>query len=126
MRFLVAHWELKLLALLAAVLLWGFVVGGAKSEMVLTVPVEFRGIPPGLELAGDPIDSVDVRFRGLRIQLARLRSDALRVQAPLAGARPGEAVVLLLPEHVLVPAGVQVVRITPSRLRVLLKPQKAS
>jgi len=121
MRFLTAHWELKLLSLLAAVLLWGFVVGGEQSEMILAVPVEFRGIPPGLELTGERPDSVDVQLRGLRFQVLRLRGEALRAQVPLMGARPGEMTLQLLPEHVRVPAGVRVVRITPSRLRVVLE-----
>ncbi len=121
MRYFTAHWELKLLSLLAATLLWGFVVGGEQSEMILTVPVEFRGIPPGLELTGERADSVDVQLRGLRVQLLRLRGEALRAQVPLTGARPGETTLRLLPDQVRVPSGVHVVRITPSRLRVVLE-----
>ncbi len=120
-RFLTAHWELKLLSLLAAALLWGFVVGGEQAEIVLTAPLEFVGIPPGLELTGENPDSVDVQLRGLRVQLLRLRGEALRVQVPLAGARPGETTLRLLPDRVRVPAGVRVVRITPARLRVVLE-----
>lgn len=120
MKLFTAHWELKLLSLLAAALLWGFVVGGEKSEVVLTVPVEFSGIPSGLELAAEYPDSVDVLLRGLRRQLARARGETLRVRVHLASARAGETTVRLLPEQVRVPTGVQVVRITPSRLRVLL------
>ncbi len=119
-RFLTAHWELKLLALLAAALLWGFVVGGEQAEIVLTVPLEFVGIPPGLELTGETPDSVGVQLRGLRVQLLRLRGEALRVQVPLANARPGETTLRLLRDDVRVPAGVQVVRITPALLRVVL------
>ncbi|MBI4611932.1 MAG: YbbR-like domain-containing protein [Candidatus Rokubacteria bacterium] len=121
MKFLTAHWELKLLSLLGALVLWLFVVGGEKSEVVLPVPVEFSGIPTGLELTAGHRDSVDVQLRGLRVQLMRLRGEALRVQVPLAGAGPGDTTHRLLPEHVPVPAGVQVVRITPSRLRVVLE-----
>lgn len=121
MKYLTTHWELKLLSLLTAALLWGFVVGGEKSEVVLTVPVEFLGIPPGLELTAGHPDSVDVQLRGLRVQLMRLRGEALRVQVRLAGAGPGTTTYRLLPEHVRVPAGVHVVRITPSRLQVALE-----
>lgn len=121
MKVLTAHWELKLLSLLAAALLWGFVVGGEKVEMVLTVPLEFQGIPAGLELTAERPDSVDVQLRGLRVQLARLRGEALRVQVRLDDARTGETIRRLLPEQVRVPPGVQVVRITPSRLRLELE-----
>lgn len=121
MKWLTTHWELKLLSLLGATLLWGFVVGGEKSEVVLPVPVEFSGVPAGLELTTGHPDSVDVQLRGLRVQLMRLRGDALRVQVPLSGARAGDTIHRLLPEHVRVPAGVEVVRITPSRLRVVLE-----
>lgn len=125
MRVFTTHWELKLLSLLTAVLLWGFVVGGAKSEVVLTVPVEFLGIPPGLELIDETPESVDVLLRGLRVQLGRLRGEALRIQVPLADARAGEKMLRLLPEHVQVPTGLQVIRIMPSRLRVVLEKRGA-
>ncbi len=121
MKFLTAHWQLKLLSFLVAILLWAFVVGGEKSEMQLTAPIEFQGIPRGLELGADSPESVNVQLRGLRAQLVRLRSEALRAQVPLAGARPGEAWIRVLPEHVQVPAGVQVVRLAPSRFRVVLE-----
>lgn len=126
MKSLTTHWELKLLSLLSAVLLWGFVVSGEKSEMVLAVPLEFLGIPSGLELAAERPDSVDVQLRGLRVQFMRLRGDALRVQVPLAGTHAGETTLRLLPEHVRVPTGVQVVRLTPPRLRVVLEAVEAA
>ncbi len=126
MKCFTTHWELKLLSLVAAALLWGFVVGGERSEVVLTVPVEFQGIPGGLELAADRPDSVDVQLRGLRVQLARLRGEALRVQVHLEGAHAGETTSRLLPEYVQVPAGVRVVRITPSRLRVVLETMESA
>jgi len=125
MRVFTTHWELKLLSLLTAVLLWGFVVGGAKSEVVLTVPVEFLGIPPGLELADKTPESVDVLLRGLRVQLGRVRGEALRIQVPVADARAGQTTLRLLPEYVRVPTGVQVVRIMPSRVRVVLEKRGA-
>ena len=120
MKFLTANWELKLVSLLAAMLLWGFVVGGEKADMVLPVPIEFLGIQPGLELTAESPDTVNVQVRGLRGQLNRLKGDSLRAQVLLAGIHPGETSVRILPEHVRAPGGIQVVRITPSRVRVML------
>jgi YbbR domain-containing protein len=120
-KFLTMNWELKLLSLLFAILLWGFVVGGERADMVLPVSVEFLGVPPGLELTAESVDIVNVQVRGLRGQLTRLKPEFLRAQVVLAGTRSGESAVRLLPEHVRVPAGIQVVRITPSRVRVVLE-----
>ena len=121
MKWLTRHWELRLLSLAAAILLWGFVVGGERGEMALTVPLEFQGIPSGLELASDYPESVSVQVRGLRVQLMRLLGESLRAQVPLASAQAGATSVRLLPEYVRVPASVQVVRLAPSRLRVTLE-----
>jgi YbbR domain-containing protein len=120
-NLLTANWELKLLSVLLAVLLWGFVVGGERADMVVPVPVEFLGVRPGLELTAESADTVNVHVRGLRAQLTRLKPESLRAKVLLDEARPGETSVRLLPEHVRVPAGVNVVRITPARVRIVLE-----
>lgn len=124
-RGLLDHWQLKLLSVLFAVALWLFVVSEDKVETVFAAPIEFREIPPGLEIAGMDAETVEVRVRGLRSIVSRVRDRDLRVRVDLEGAREGETVLRLLPEQIDVPRGVEVLRITPSRLRVVLKPVNA-
>lgn len=118
--WLTDHWQLKLLSLGFAILLWVFIASEEKIETVMAVPVEFVRIPSGLEIVGDG-DSVDVRIQGLRTVLARLASRELRVTVDLRGARAGETTVRLTPAEVRAPQGIQVLRVTPSRLRLHLE-----
>jgi len=121
MSALTRHWELKLLALGFAVALWLFVTTSEKSDRVLSAPVEFDGMPPGLVLTTDRPDSVEVQVHALRSSLSRLGPDQIRAHVNLSGASPGEVALHVLPEQVAVPAGITVVRVNPSRIRVVLE-----
>ena len=121
-----AHWQLKLLSLGFAIFLWIFVASEEKAETVVSVPIEFGRIPPGLEIVSSDNDSVDVRVHGLRSVLNRLDGRGLRVTVDLREARPGETTVRLLPEQVQAPRGIQVLRVTPSRVRLQLRPSPAT
>jgi hypothetical protein len=114
------HWEMKLLALIFAFALWLFVMTSEKSDLILTVPIELQGMPPGLVIAGGEPESVDVQLHGLRGSLARLVPDQLKARLSLAGVEPGEVTLRVLPEHITVPPGITVLRISPSRIRLTL------
>jgi hypothetical protein len=117
---LTRHWELKLLALGVSMILWVFVMTSEKAELVIAAPLELDGIPSGLEVQGERPDSVDVQLHGLRGALAHLGPDRVKARLNLAGARPGEVTIRVLPEHITVPAGITVVRVNPSRIHLVL------
>jgi YbbR-like protein len=119
------HWELKLAALVLSFALWVFVMTSEKAEVVMAAPVELDAIPQGLEVVGDRPDSVDVQLHGLRAVLARVGPEQVRAHVSLAGARPGEVVVRLVPDQISAPTGVTVLRVSPSRVRVMLEPRRA-
>ncbi|MBI3458469.1 MAG: hypothetical protein HY002_22075 [Candidatus Rokubacteria bacterium] len=119
---LAEHWQLKLLSVVFAVVLWAFVASEDTSEGVYTVPLDATGVPPGMEVTALGVETVDVRVRGLRHILARLDERAVRAELDLHGARPGDVVVRIRPENVVVPRGVQVLRVTPSRVRATVEP----
>jgi YbbR-like protein len=125
-RVIFRHWELKLAAVVLSVALWLFVMTSEKAELVLAAPVEFDEIPPGLVVAGERPASVDVQLQGLRAVLARLSRDEVRARINLAGVRPGEVVVRLVPDQIAAPSGVTVLRVSPSRLRLTLEPGHAA
>ena len=124
LAWLVHHWELKLLALAFSAALWVFVMSSEKTNVTLPLPVELDGIPSGLTVTSERPDTVDVQLHGLRSALLRVAPDALRVRINLAGSRPGEVVVGLAPDLIMVPPGVSVVRITPSVVRVGLAQER--
>ena len=124
LAWLVRHWELKLLALAFSAALWVFVMGSEKTNVTLPLPIELDGVPSGLVVTSERPDTVDVQIHGLRSALLRVAPDALRVRVNLAGSRPGEVVVGLAPDQIVVPPGVSVIRITPSVVRVGLAQER--
>ena len=121
MNVITRHWELKLLALGFSVALWLFVMTSERSDLILSAPVEFEGLPPGLALTGERPDSVDVQVHALRGSLSRLTPDQIKVRISLSGATSGEIALRVLPQHVIVPSGITVVRVNPSRFRLVLE-----
>jgi hypothetical protein len=69
---------------------------------------------------GERPDSVDVQLHGLRGTLSRLGTDRVKARLNLAGSKAGEVTVRVLPEQITVPAGITVVRVNPSRVRLVL------
>jgi hypothetical protein len=120
MSVLTQHWELKLLALGVSMVLWAFVMSSEKADLLMSAPLELDNIPAGLEVKGDRPDSVDVQLHGLRASLARLGTDRVKARLNLAGTTAGEVTVRVLPEQITVPPGVTVVRVNPSRVRLVL------
>jgi YbbR domain-containing protein len=120
MGFITRHWEIKLLALAFSAGLWVFVMTSEKTNVVLTLPLEFDSVPRGLVVNLERPDRVEVQLHGLRAALSSMSPESLRVRVNLAGARPGDLVVSLGPEQIVVPPGVSVLRVTPAVVRVAL------
>ena len=120
MSVLTRHWELKLLALAFSTVLWFFVMTAEKSDLIVSAPLELDGIPPGLEVVGERPESIDVQLHGLRGALRRLGPDQVKARLNLAGSRPGEVQLRILPDQIRVPAGITVLRVNPSRVRLTL------
>jgi len=114
------HWELKLLALAFAVALWLFVMTSEKADLIVSAPIEIDSLPPSLVLSGEQPENVDVQLHGLRGTLARLAPDQLKARLDMSAATPGETTVRILPENITVPPGIMVLRINPSRIRLVL------
>jgi YbbR domain-containing protein len=117
---LARHWELKVLALVFAVVFWLFINTSERVDMIAPALVEIDGLAPGLTIAGEQPESVDVQLHGARGSLARLGPDQLKVRVSVAGAGPGEVVLAIRPEHIAVPPGITVTRVNPSRVRLVL------
>jgi hypothetical protein len=117
--WLLQHWQLKLLSVVFAVLLWAFVVFEDRHEVVLAVPLDLIDRPAGLEVASMGVEAVVVRLEGLRGVVSRLRDD-LRAEVSLRDARAGRFVARLAPDNVRVPSGVRVVQVTPSQVSATL------
>jgi YbbR domain-containing protein len=107
------HFELKILSLGLAVMLWVVIAGEETVERGLRVPLELQQFPNGLELETEAPSLVDVRVRGASGTLSRMSSGDIVAVVDLRTARPGQRLYQLTPEQVRVPFGVQVVQVTP-------------
>ena len=112
---------LKLMAIALATLLWLIVAGDHLVERSLRVPLEFRNIPPELEIIGDPPTAVDVRLRGSSALLGRLEPRDIVAVLDLATARPGSRMFHLRSDEVRAPYGVDVAQVIPGTLAVDLE-----
>jgi YbbR domain-containing protein len=105
---------LKFLSVCIAGMLWLVVSGERVVERVLRAPVEFQNLPAGLELVGNPPDTVEVRVRGSSGALSRIGPGDMSVLLDLRSARPGRRLFHLTPTQVTVPYGIDVVQVGPS------------
>lgn len=119
-RWLVHNWELKLLALLVAAIVWFFVVSADRSQLGFAAPVEYVGLDGSHVVLGTPRETVDVQVEAARWAAARLTPASVRVRVDVSRLREGEHLVPLSTEHVEAPAGVQVLRVWPSAVRLTL------
>jgi YbbR domain-containing protein len=109
---------LKFLSISIAALLWLVVAGDRVVERSLRVPIEYENLPQGLEMAGEPLDTVDVRLRGSSGTLGRLTPGDLAAVIDLRLARPGRRLFHLTPSNVNVPYGIEVVQVAPATLPI--------
>ena len=112
---------LKVLALLVAAGLWFVVAGEHVVERSLRVPLEFRNIPDGLEIVGDPPATVDVRLRGSSGILGKLQPGEVVVTLDLNGARPGMRLFHIRTDAVERPYGISVAQVQPPTLSLDLQ-----
>jgi hypothetical protein len=104
---------LKAVALAIASLLWFAVSRDSDVERTLRVPLEFQGMPAGLEIVGDVPATVDVRVRGQSGLLGRLDPGDVVAVITLEGVRPGSRLFHLLTDEVRVPFGLKVTQVSP-------------
>ena len=113
---------LKLMALLIAGGLWFVVAGEHIVERSMRVPLEFRNIPSGMEIVGDPPASADVRLRGSSGVVSKLQPGEVVVSLDLQGTRRGMRLFHIQPDDVERPYGVSVAQVQPPTLSLELQP----
>jgi len=110
----------KLLSLLLAFLLWALVVGEQKVDVIMTAPLELH-VPEHLALVTELPESLEVHLRGPRTLVTTLsRRDVVPTLLPGRLAE-GENLIQLWPDSIRVPRGIQVMSVSPARLRLVLE-----
>jgi len=119
-EFLFNNLGLKGISLLLAVFIWSQVAGPAVQQ-TLSLPVQFVNMPPETEISNDYVKQVNVDFRSRASTPFEDRN--LAVVIDLRDAPPGAEKSYPLSEDNISdrPPGLEVVSITPNRIRLLLE-----
>jgi YbbR domain-containing protein len=118
-HLLLDHLALKIASLLIAILMWYGVAHDPVSEVSVLVPVEFARAPKSLDYTADVIPQAQVRLRGPARELRELPQESVHAIIDLQGAAPGEHTYDLDTGHIQVPHGIEVMQVTPNRLRLI-------
>jgi len=120
-RLILENKWLKLLSLILAVLLFNFSKQPASSIRIGGVPVEFVGIPAGMEIVNIDSPVVNLQLRGPRNLLTSLSSNEITVPVDLSNKEQGERVAHLQIRDVKLPDRIEVLNISPASLRLRLE-----
>lgn len=118
-HFIFDHALLKLMSLIIAVLMWYGVARDPVSEVALRVPVEFSRAPQSLDYTSDVLPQAQILLRGPARVLRDVAPESVHLAVDLQGATPGEHTYDLAPNQVRVPHGIEVMQVTPTRLRLV-------
>lgn len=112
--------SLKILSILLALFMWIYVTYRGQSEMAFDAPIAFKNVPKGLELLRTSAKTVTLNLRGQERMLKSLRPMDLSVVVDLANSRPGESTYYLDRNTVIVPGNVDILRVDPTSVKVML------
>lgn len=112
---------LKITAVLLSILLWIFATSRGLSEIALDVPLEFKNIPPRLELMYYDVKAVSLNIKGQERLIRTIRPTDIRVGIDLSKAKKGEGIYAINKNNIRLPLTVTVKNITPSSVKVLLE-----
>jgi YbbR domain-containing protein len=122
-RWLFRDWKLKLVSLALALGLWLLIVPSEKlySEKALTIPLETRNVPEGLEIVEIQAASIDVTLRAPNRLLEEIGPSGLVARIDLDRATSYQQEYPLNSSMIAVPPGAEVVKINPNKVTIKLE-----
>ncbi len=117
------NFPLKFLSFLFALLLW-IVVSGEKKQMVeimVNTRIGFQNLPKNLEVVNYSPKEVNIRLKVQKNQIFSVDSRRISLMVDLSNAKEGEEIFPLKKEMVILPVPAEVVKITPSFVKVQLE-----
>jgi YbbR domain-containing protein len=121
-RWILHNFWLKILSLVLATGLWLAISPDQEpAEITLRVPIEFRHVPPQLEISSVNIPEAQVRVRGPEQMIRELRSTDIHADLELKDANPGERTFNLTAQQIHVQRDLTVVQVVPVRVTVTME-----
>jgi hypothetical protein len=120
-RWVLHNFWLKVLSLVLATGLWLAISPEQEpAEVTVRVPIEFRHVPPQLEISSVNVPEAQVRVRGPERMIRELRSTDIHADLELKGARPGEQTFDLTAQQIHLQRDLSVVQVAPVRVTVIM------
>src|SRR5271155_3953086 len=121
-RWVLHNFWLKVLSLVLATGLWMAISPDQEpAEITLRVPIEFRHLPPQLEISSVNIPEAQVRVRGQERMIRDLRPTDIHADLELKDATPGEHTFDLTAQQIHVLRDLTVVHVAPVRVTVMME-----
>ena len=110
------NWPAKLLSLLAAIVMWFFIMRDQNPVMEVTyiIPVQVQNLNSGYIIEDAP-DVVRVVLAGPRDTIMSMKSDNLRAYIDASGVKPGQNNVTI---NFTPPAGMNLVEVKPDNITI--------
>ncbi|MDP2996444.1 MAG: CdaR family protein [Bryobacterales bacterium] len=109
----------KFLSLALAILLWFAIVGEPELATSVSAPIEYKNLPPDLEMSSDVLDRVHLEVRGPSGKLRTSDLGNMSVVLDLESVhRPGERTFTIQQWNVNLPSGVILSRAVPAQVRM--------
>jgi diadenylate cyclase len=113
---------LKVAAVLFALLIWVVTyVGPTTVVRTLEVPIEFRGVPPGLRITRQSADHIEAELRGNAWLLDSVERGGVVARLEISGAKEGVRQLRVSTQAIDLPPGVVVDHIAPPAVSVTLE-----
>lgn len=112
------NFGLKIAAIFLSIVLWFYVTSRGQSEIYLDVPVEFKNIPPGLEIVNNTVKMISLNVKGQERFIRNLKPSDIRISIDLSKTKKGDNVYYITRDDIKTPHGITVSNINPSSLKV--------
>ncbi len=115
----------KIVSFALVLAVWGLMTGQQRAELWLTIPLEYRNMPPNMQIAGDPTNRVEVGIRGPRGIISAISPDQVRAHIDLSRCPLGANNFHLTAENIRTPLGAEIIKINPGAVRIRLEEVKS-
>ncbi|HEV3306883.1 MAG TPA: CdaR family protein [Candidatus Sulfotelmatobacter sp.] len=118
-RWVLHNFWLKILSLLIATGLWLAISPDQEpAEIAVRVPIEFRHVPPGLEISSTTIPEAQIRVRGPERLIRTLRSTDVHAELELLDAKAGDRTFDLTAQQIRHQRELDVVQVVPGQVHL--------
>lgn len=114
----------KIVSFALIFILWVFIAGQHRAEVRLTIPLEYRNIPPNMEIAGEGTSKVEVGVRGSRGMIFGVTPEQVRAFVDLSQVVSGQNYFRLTTDNIRTPLGTEITKISPSSIRLSIEAVK--